>query len=150
MLLCFILYDWFAGLDIFNGSVPKKFCLFMPLMILFGAPVCTFEFLLPFLEELPGEGFCTQFLLYIFTIILVLSNFICYQILFTCSFLVVTLPVFFYWPWVNKLIRFFIQKVYYGSSIKCAYVIVYVSETINEGTSNETQKYYYQFLYQIQ
>lgn len=111
---CGNLYDWFAGLDIFNGSVPKKFCLFMPLMILFGAPVCTFEFLLPFLEELPGEGFCTQFLLYIFTIILVLSNFICYQILFTCSFLVVTLPVFFYWPWVNKLIRFFIQKVYYG------------------------------------
>ena len=37
-----------------------------------------------------------------------------------------------------------IQKVYYGSSIKCAYVIVYVSETINKGTSNETQKYYYQ------
>lgn len=37
-----------------------------------------------------------------------------------------------------------IQRVYYGSSIKCAYVIVYVSETINKGTSNETQKYYYQ------
>ena len=82
------------------------------LMVLFGVPVNEFEYLLSFLDTLPGSSCLTQVIVYACSLVIILSQFIAYQIWFSCIYIVFSLPICFYWPLVNKVIGWWIENVY--------------------------------------
>ena len=109
---CGKIYQYFAGLDIFGDNYVFNFIAWTLLMVLFGVPVNEFEYLLSFLDTLPGSSCLTQVIVYACSLIIILSQFIAYQIWFSCIYIVFSLPICFYWPLVNKVIGWWIENVY--------------------------------------
>jgi hypothetical protein len=109
---CGKIYQYFAGLDIFGDNYVFNFIAWTLLMVLFGVPVNEFEYLLSFLDTLPGSSCLTQVIVYACSLVIILSQFIAYQIWFSCIYIVFSLPICFYWPLVNKVIGWWIENVY--------------------------------------
>ena len=109
---CGKIYQYFSGLDIFGDNYVFNFIAWTLLMVLFGVPVNEFEYLLSFLDTLPGSSCCTQVIVYACSLLIILSQFVAYQIWFSCVYIIASLPICFYWPLVNKLISWWIDNVY--------------------------------------
>ena len=109
---CGNIYQYFAGLDIFGPNYVFNFIAWTLLQVLFGVPVNEFEYLLSFLDSLPGRSCLTQVIVYACSLMIILSQFVAYQIWFTCVYIVCSFPICFYWPWVNKVIDWWIRNVY--------------------------------------
>ncbi len=66
------IFNFLSGLDIFGDNYIINFWLFTPLMIFVGLPVSAFEYLLDFMEFLPGNHLCVKAFLYVTSIMICL------------------------------------------------------------------------------